>query len=129
MLHRLAAKFLYNNLMMRPAIIRWGWQRYDRHWPKINISALGVLLGLLWMAAGPSMAQDEKFLQELRQGKFNPIINNQNASYSFVLESMMYDIDLNQDGGQEGIMFQQRDGESWMVIYSSQGRKLGEFKF
>ncbi len=76
-----------------------------------------------------SWAQDEKFLQELRQGKFNPAVVQKENPYSFILESMLYDIDLNQDGGQEGVMFEQRDGESWIVIYSSQGRKLGEFKF
>ena len=77
----------------------------------------------------PCWAQDEKFLQELRQGKFNPEVVKKSTDYSFILESMMYDIDLNQDGPQEGIMFEQRDGESWMVIYNSQGRKLREFKF
>jgi hypothetical protein len=42
---------------------------------------------------------------------------------------MLYEIDLNQDGTQEGIIFEQRDGESWIVLYNSQGRKIGDFKF
>ena len=96
-----------------------------KFWRKLL--AAGILMGG-WLAYS-CWAQDENFLQELRQGKFNQEVVKKSDNYSFVLESMMYDLDLNQDGSQEGIVFEQRDGESWMVIYSSQGRKLGEFKF
>ena len=81
------------------------------------------------MGAGSCWGQDGKFLRDLQQGKFRTTQDRSADQYSFVLESMLYEIDLNQDGSQEGIIFEQRDGESWMVLYNAQGRKLGEWKF
>ena len=106
---------MHQNFLKRQNLI---WSCY---WP--------LVWSLLFGGYDSCQAQDENYLQELRQGKYSLEAKKKKDDYSFILESMMYDIDLNQDGGQEGIIFEQRDGESWLVLYNSQGRKLGEFKF
>ena len=93
------------------------------HWPLILLACLGMLL------PGMANAQDGQYLRDLQRGEFKSKIGRSTNRYSFILESMLYELDLNQDGSKEGIIFEQRDGESWIVLYSSQGRKLGEFKF
>jgi hypothetical protein len=80
-------------------------------------------------SAFSSVAQDERFFRDLYHGGFfRDTKVEENKNYSFQLSSPLYMIDLNFDGRQEGIGYQQKDGESWLNIVDDQGGIINKFK-
>jgi hypothetical protein len=80
------------------------------------------LLYALMLAA---WSQDESALRNTLTGAKSSL---EEKNYSWLLSSRSFEIDINEDGTSEKLLFQKRDAEDWFVVSNPYGTTLFEAK-
>jgi len=95
----------------------------------MRISYLNFLIfALLTLAAH---AQDERFFRTLFTGEAtrDARLEDSEKKYSYVLQTPMYAIDINDDGKNEYVVFSKKDSEDWLIVLDQYREKLFSYKF
>jgi hypothetical protein len=79
-------------------------------------------------------AQDERFFRqifsgELQASKSTELTDGTKKTYWYSAHTPFYNLDLNQDGQSEKIVFVKKDNEDWLDIFDSAKNKIFSYKF
>ena len=87
-----------------------------------------TLLCFFLFSLGTS-AQDERQFRDLFAGEFDSNVKDESIKeYKFMANTPLYKIDLNSDHRKESIVFESKDGESWIHILAYDQTRLKSFK-
>lgn len=87
---------------------------------------MGLLL--LFLMSFQGLAQDERYYRQLLSGQLPELEKNllEPAKHQFNVQGARYNLDINDDGIEEIIIPQKRDGVDWLSIQNQSGGKLFE---
>lgn len=95
---------------------------------KLMVQHLGLLL--IFALSGTVFAQDERYYRQILNGEL-PTLNQELkevGEHQFNVQGANYSIDLNEDGIEESIVPQKRDGVDWIEFRDSSKRKIFDAK-
>lgn len=87
------------------------------------------LMTLIFFIPSKIFTQDERFFREILKGRKEKVKTDNLEKAHFIVNSKVYEVDLDDDGHQERLVFEKRDGQDWMFIYSLTHQRLFKKKF